>query len=80
MKEDIVQFNEISRELNDNKQELKDFYYSFMIMFSKYSDLKMIKFVIYKMQQEGVELDEKFFSVICKYYATHEKFLQLFNF
>lgn len=80
LKEDIVEFNEISRELNDNKQELKDFYYSFMIMFSKYSDLKMIKFVIYKMQQEGIELDEKFFSVICKYYATHEKFLQLLNF
>lgn len=80
LKEDIIEFNEISKELKDNKEELKDFYYSFMVIFSKYSDLKMIKFVIYKMQQGGIELDESFFSVISKYYATHEKFLQLFNF
>lgn len=79
-KADIIEFNEISKSLQGNKAELEDFYHSFMDFFGKYSDLKMIKFVIYKMQNEGIELNGGFFNIISKYYVSHEKFLQLLNY
>lgn len=80
LKHDIIEFNEIADSLQGNRQELKNFYHSFILFFSKYSDLKMIQFVIYKMQNEGFKLDENVYNAISKYYVNHGKFLQLYNY
>lgn len=75
--EDIVRINEIAESLTNNKKQLADFYYIFLKFFARYSNMKMIQYIILKMKQDDIVFYKKYFDVLITYYSKNEKFLTL---
>lgn len=82
MSEDIMELNEIASTLAEQNQieELKEFYYTMMSFFVRYSTLKYVELILYKAKEDGITLDQRFYELLLRYYLIHEKFLGLVQF
>lgn len=79
LKLDIIKINEISNNIR-YRDELVDFYYSFLGFFVKYSDIKMIHYVIMSLKEHHIPLTDKFFQLVTNYYVRNNNCLHLSKF
>lgn len=74
---DIIRINELAASLANHKKQLADFYFIFLKFFARYSNMKMIQYIILKMKQDDIVFYKKYFDVLITYYSKNEKFLTL---
>lgn len=79
LKQDIIQINEISNDIR-YRDDLVDFYYSFLKFFVRYSDIKMIHYIIMSLKEHHIPITDKFFQLVTNYYVRNNNCLHLFKF
>ncbi|KAG7192594.1 uncharacterized protein KQ657_001694 [Scheffersomyces spartinae] len=73
-KEDLVEFDEICRSTEDDKESLRALHYSFLEYFSIRLDMKVIQFLLMSMKRYNITLDDTFYRIISDYYSQRGKF------
>ena len=77
--EDIEEFTDISLSVVDRKEK-EQLYYIHLNFLTRYSNMEMIQVVLHQMRDFGIVITDKFYRLISRFYAKHEKFVQLFKF
>lgn len=76
--EDIVEINEVALGLSE--PDLADFYYQMMRFFGQQRNMSMVLFVLHKMKDDRIPIDDKFVKVILNFYSRSAKFFSLVDF